>query len=181
MLELNFSPFPNMETERLLLRNLSHNDMDDVFEMRSNPVTMQYIPRPVAKTKEDAISVIDMMTGFTANNEKLNWAVVEKATCKLIGIFGYVAFNIYSHRAEVGYVLNQGYEGKGIATEALKPILDYGFEKIGLHSIEAVIRAENMVSMKLVEKFNFTKDACFKDYINHNGTFYDAVVYSLVR
>lgn len=181
MIELNFSPFPDMETERLLLRNMSHSDVDDVLEMRSNPVTMQYIPRPLAKTKEDAIMVIDMLTGFTASNEKLNWGVVEKLTGKLIGIFGYVAFNTFSHRGEVGYVLNQKYEGKGFATEALLPILDYAFDKIGLHSIEAVIRAENKVSMKLIEKFGFTKDAYFKDYINHNGTFFDAVVYSLVR
>jgi len=181
MLELNFAPFPEMETERLLLRNLTEDDVQDVFEFRGDPEIMQYIPRPIAQNPEDAKMVIEMMTGFTANNEKINWGVVEKATGKLLGSFGFVRFNYESYRAEVGYILNKNYHGKGYAKEALAPILDYGFNEMGLHSIEAVIRAENTPSMKLIEKFGFTKDAYFKDYINHNGAFYDAVVYSLVK
>ena len=73
MLQYNFTPFPELETDRLYLRNLSHSDVEDILEIRSNPQTMQYIPRPVAKTKEDAIQLIDMLTGFTAANERINW------------------------------------------------------------------------------------------------------------
>lgn len=181
MLELNFSPFPELETERLLLRNIADADVDDIFEIRSNPQTMQYIPRPIAKTKEDAMGLINMLRGFNDNNEKLNWGVIDKNNGKMIGIFGYVNFFTNAYRGEVGYVLHQDYHGTGVATEALKVVLDYGFEQIGLHSIEAVIRTENMKSQKLVEKFGFTKDAYFKDYIYHNEQFWDAVVYSLIK
>lgn len=181
MLELNFSPFPEMETERLILRNLVKEDVQDVLNFRGDPETMLYIPRPVAQNLEDAAMVIDMMTGFTANNEKINWAVIEKSSQKLIGTFGYVRFQYESYRGEVGYILNKNYHGMGYAQEALVPILKYGFGKMGLHSIEAVIRAENTASMKLVEKFGFTKDAYFKDYIYHNDQYWDAVVYSLVN
>ena len=100
---------------------------------------------------------------------------------QLIGIFGYVRLMPEHFRAEVGYVLHQGHEGKGLATEALQAVLSYGFEQMQLHSIEAVIRAENIRSQKLVEKFGFTRDAYFKDYIYHNNKFWDSVVYSLVK
>lgn len=181
MLELNFSPFPLLETERLILRNFTKDDAHDILEFRGNPVTMQYIPRPVANSLEDVYPVIDMLTSFNANNEKLNWAVVDKETNKVIGIFGYVRFNQESYRAEVGYTLHEDYHGTGIASEALKVVLEYGLKHMGVHAIEAVIRTENIASMKLVEKANFTKNGTFKDYIFFDGQFYDAVIYSLIK
>lgn len=180
MLSLNFNPFPVLETERLVLRNLTQEDKYDLFEIRSNPTTMQYISRPVAKTVDDASQVIDMIMGFTANNERINWAITEKGTNKLIGLIGFPNFNLGNFRAEIGYVLNPNYTGKGIAYEALKAVIDYGFNFVGLHSIEAIIRTENKASVKLIEKAGFVKEAHFKDYIFHNGQFYDEFVYSLI-
>lgn len=180
MLKLRFQPFPIIETDRLLLRNLSLDDKQQVFEIRSNPVTMHYIPRPLAKTIDDAVSVIEMIIGFTNTNERINWAITEKQNNKLIGIIGYVNIKPESFRAEVGYVLHQAHNNKGIAYEALQAVLQYGFAQMGLHSVEAIIRPENKASIKLVEKAKFVREAYFKDYIFHNGAFYDEVVYSYI-
>ena len=180
MLSLHFNPFPVLETERLVLRNLTKEDKYDLFESRSNPTTMQYIPRPIAKTVDDVSQLIDIILGYTATNERINWAVTEKGNDKLIGFIGYPNFKHESLRAEIGYMLNPNYTGKGIAYEALKAIIDYGFNTIGLHSIEAIIRTENKASVKLIEKAGFVKEAHFKDYIFHNGQFYDEFVYSLI-
>lgn len=181
MLEINFNPFPVIETDRLVLRNLHADDVSDFFEIRSNPVTMQYIPRPLAKTVSDAAAVIEMMTDFTNKNERINWAITEKGVNKLIGVIGYVNIKPESLRAEVGYVLNNNYTLKGISYEALQAVLNYGFDIMKLHSVEAIIRPENEASVKLIEKAGFVKEAYFKDYIFHNGKFYDELVYSLIR
>ena len=181
MLQINFHPFPVLETDRLVLRNLHADDVNDLFEIRSNPVTMQYIPRPLAKTLSDAAVVIEMITGFTNKNERINWAITEKGSIKLIGVIGYVNIKPESLRAEVGYVLNNDYARKGISYEALQVVLDYGFEVMKLHSVEAIIHAENHASVKLIEKAGFVKEAYFKDYIFHNGRFHDELVYSLIR
>lgn len=181
MPEYNFSPFPVLETERLVLRNLHRQDVEDVYAIRSNADTMQYIPRPLAKNLEDAHGVIDMITGFTERNERINWAITEKGEDKLIGIIGYVNFKHESYRAELGYVLNHEYWGRGIAKEALKAVIDYGFEQLKLHSIEAIIRPDNPASIKLVKQAGFVKEACFRDYIYHNGRFWDEEVYSLIN
>ena len=61
MLTINFHPFKNLETERLLLRRLNKDDVNEVLELRGNPETMKFIPRPLAKTKEDAMVHIDMI------------------------------------------------------------------------------------------------------------------------
>ncbi len=181
MKELNFTPYPILETERLVLRNLTHNDVDEVLAIRGNTSTMQYIPRPIAKTKEDALAVIDMITGFTANNERINWAITEKGEDRLIGIIGYVNFKPESHRAEVGYVLHHEYLRKGITYEALQAVLDYGFHVLQLHSIEAIINTDNTASIQLVEKAGFVREAHFRDYIFHNGRYWDEYVYSLIK
>jgi len=181
MEELNFTPFPVLETGRLILRNLSHNDVDEVFAIRGNETTMQFIPRPIAKTKEDALAVIDMITGFTARNERINWAITEKESDKLIGIIGYVNFKNESHRAEVGYILHHDHQRKGITHEALLAVLDYGFNVLQLHSVEAIIRPDNIASAQLVEKAGFVREAHFRDYIFHNGSYWDEYVYSLIN
>ncbi len=181
MIQLNFNPFPVLETERLILRNLSVDDKQAVFEIRSNPVTMQYIPRPLAKTINDAAGVIEMIRGFTNRNERINWAITEKGKDQLIGIIGYVNIKPESARAEVGYVLHHKYVGKGIANEALRATLNYGFNILKLHSIEAIIRPENSQSIALVKKNGFVKEAYFKDYVFHNGKFWDEEVYSLLN
>lgn len=181
MKTLNFNPFPVLETDRLLLRNLTHNDVEEVFAIRGNPVTMQYIPRPMAKTKEDALAVINMITGFTNRNEKINWAITEQGNDKLLGIIGYPNFKPDCHRGEVGYVLNHEYLRRGIMYEALQAVLDYGFNTLRLHSIEAIIRTDNIASIQLVEKSGFKREGLFRDYIFHNGRYWDEYVYSLIN
>ena len=181
MLQIKFNPFPVLETERLILRNLCADDKYNMFEIRSNPATMQYIPRPLAKTVDDAAAVIEMITGFTSSNERINWAIAEKGSDKLIGVIGYVNIKAENFRAEVGYVLHHEYTRKGISYEALQAVLKYGFDVMNLHSIEAIIRPENLASVKLIEKAGFVREGYFKDYIFHNGKFWDETVYSLLK
>ena len=61
MLTINFSPFPNLETERLLLRRVDSNDVREILALRSNPDTMKYIPRPLLKTDEETLEHITMI------------------------------------------------------------------------------------------------------------------------
>lgn len=181
MVTLNFTPFPVLETERLILRRPGPQDRQMTFEIRSNPDTMQYIPRPLAKTIEDADALIAMMNGFADRNEKINWAITVKGDDTMVGMIGYPNFRPEYYRAEVGYVQHHDYRGKGYTSEALSAVLDYGFHTLGLHSIEAIIRPENIASKSLVMKHGFVKEAYFKDYVFHNGQFVDEEVYSLIR
>lgn len=181
MLNINFNPFPVLETERLVLRNVEHRDVQEVFEIRSNADTMQYIPRPLAKTLDDAMGVINMMRGFTERNERINWAITEKGSDKLMGIIGYPNIRQDSHRGEIGYVMHHDYRRKGFLYEAFIASLNYGFDVMNLHSIEAIIRPENAASIAVVEKAGFVREAYFKDYIYHNGRYWDEIIYSLIK
>ena len=71
MLELNFTPFPILETVRLLLRRVDNNDVNEIFSMRSNAETMQYIPRPLVTNNEEALAHIALLDSGLEKNTLL--------------------------------------------------------------------------------------------------------------
>ncbi|WP_413998455.1 GNAT family N-acetyltransferase [Flavobacterium sp. W1B] len=181
MLTINFTPFPNLETERLLLRRVDKNDVNEIFELRSNPETMKYIPRPLVKTTEDALEHIASIDSKIDTNEGINWAITLKGNSKLIGVIGHYRIKPEHFRAEVGYMLLPEYSGKGIVTEAVQEAVKYGFEIMKLHSIEAIIDPENDGSARVLEKCDFVKEAHLKENEFYEGRFLDTVIYSIIN
>ena len=181
MLEINFHPFKNLETERLFFRRVDHNDVSEILALRGNPETMKYIPRSLTKTKEEALEHIDMIETKIVNNEGINWAVTLKGNPKLIGLIGLYRVKPEHHRAEIGYMILPEYNGKGIVTESIKAILDYAFYDMKLHSVEAIIDPQNMGSEKVLQKNGFVKEAHFIENEFYDGKFLDAAVYSILN
>lgn len=181
MLTINFSPFPNLETERLLLRRVDSNDINEIFALRSNPETMKYIPRPLVKTDEDALEHIAMIDSKIDSNEGINWAITLKDNPKLIGIIGHYRIKPEHYRAEIGYMLLPEYQGKGIISEAVKEAVKYGFNVMNLHSIEAIIAPDNYGSAKVLEKNGFVKEAHLRENEFYEGRFLDTVIYSILN
>jgi ribosomal-protein-alanine N-acetyltransferase len=181
MLTPNFNPFPVLETDRLLLRQAAVSDAEDLFEMRSDPHVMQYIPRPLAKTIEDVQALVRMLDGFLETNERINWAIEWKDSNKVVGMIGYVNIKPEHFRAEVGYSLARAWHRKGIMREALHSIIKYGFGPMQLHSIEAIIDAENVASGKLLEIVGFRQEAHFLQDFYYNGKFRDSIHYGLLK
>ena len=181
MLTINFSPFPNLETERLLLRRVDSNDINEIFALRSNPETMKYIPRPLVKTDEDALEHIAMIDSKIDSNEGINWAITLKGNPKLIGVIGHYRIKPENYRAELGYMLLPEYHGKGIVSEAVKEAVKYGFQVIKLNSLEAIIDPDNHASAKVLEKNGFVKEAHLKEYEFFEGRFLDTVIYSILN
>ncbi len=180
MLAFNFLPFPIIETERLLLKRITNDDVNEVFELRSNPETMKYIPRPLVKTTEDALEHIAMIEDKIITNIGINWGITLKGNSKLLGIIGYYRMQPENYRAEIGYILLPEFHGKGIIPEAVNKLIRYGFDDLKLHSIEAVIDPENLASEKVLQKCGFVKEAHFKESEFYNGRFLDKVIYSLL-
>jgi ribosomal-protein-alanine N-acetyltransferase len=181
MLTINFTPFPNLETERLVLRRVNENDVNEIFALRSNPETMKYIPRPLVKSIDDALEHIAMIDTKIDTNEGINWAITYKDNPKLIGIIGHYRIKPENFRAEVGYMLLPEYNGKGIITEAVQEVVKYGFNEMKLHSIEAIIDPENFGSEKVLQKCGFVKEAHLRENEFYEGRFLDTVIYSILN
>lgn len=181
MLEFNFNPFPVIETERLLLKRITNEDVKEVFELRSNPETMKYIPRPLVKNNEEALAHIALLDENINNNTGINWGITIKGDPKLLGIIGFYRMQPENYRSEIGYMLLPEFHGKGIVPEAVKRLIEYGFKDLKLHSIEAVIAPENIASEKVLQKCGFVKEAHFKESDFYDGKFLDKVIYSLLE
>ena len=177
MLELQFDPFPVLETKRLKLRKLCMDDAEDIFLMRTNEDAMKYIHKTKLKSIEDAKELINKMN----EPDRIQWGINLKNEIKILGTIGYHRIEKEHYRAEIGYMLHPQNWKTGIMSEAIAAIINYGFEEIKLHSIEAVINPENNASRKILEKFNFTKEAYFKENFFFDGKFYDSEVFSLLN
>jgi len=181
MLIFDFTNFPILQTERLLLRQIIKEDANEMFALRSNPEIMKYIPRELPQSIDDATKHIEFMQGLLESSECINWAICLKENNILIGNIGYFRMQPENHRAEVGYMLATEFQGKGIMQEALTEIIKYGFETMKLHSIEAVTDPENYSSWNLLEKNGFIREGHFKEDCYWQGKYLDSYVYSLLN
>ena len=114
-------------------------------------------------------------------NEGINWAITLKDSPKMIGIIGHYRIKWEHYRSEIGYMLLPEYNGQGIITEAIQLIVDYGFNTMKMHSLEAIIDPENIASARVLEKNNFIKEAHLIENEFYDGKFLDTVIYSILN
>lgn len=180
MLTFNFSPFPTIITERLMLRAISLEDVKEIFELRCNKEVMRYIDRPRAQSSEDALQYIQKNIDLLQNNEGISWAISLKETPTLIGTIGFWRIDKDHHRAEIGYMLHPDQHQKGYMQEAITAVLEYGFSVMRLHSVEANVNPANEASKKLLQKNKFVQEAYFRENFYYNGQFLDSSIFSLI-
>ena len=181
MLKLDFSSFPVLETERLLLREHALSDAENLFALRNNPEVMRYIDRERPKKLLDAQNFIENFnTGF-AQGQHLAWVMaLKEKPDEMIGSIGYWRTNLANYRAEIGYMLHPNFWRKGLVSEALQTTIAFGFNQMKLHSIQANINPGNNASRQILLKHDFIKEAYFKEDFYFNGQFLDSEIYSLL-
>lgn len=180
MLEINFGAFPELKTERLVLRKPRPDDADALFRLRSDPRVMQYFGRALMQSTEEALQFIEQTRTMFDNNEGVQWAISPSGEAQMIGTITIWKIDKTNHRGEIGYMLDPQFQGKGLMTEALKAIVHYAFETLHLHSLEANVNPDNMDSIKLLERNGFVREAYFRENFYFDGKFEDSAIYSLL-
>ncbi len=182
MLEPDFTSFPQLDTERLLIRKITHADANALLQLRSSEVVMQYIDKERSKTAEEIMVLIDRIENDANSGDGITWAICLKEEPEiLIGSIGLWRIIKQHYRAEIGYLLHPGFWGRGIAKEALQAVVAFGFRHIQLHSIEAHINPQNAASAALLESTGFIREAYFKEDFFFRGSFRDTAVYALLN
>jgi len=183
MLSVNFSPFPVLETARLKLRCITLEDAPELFVLRSDARTMQYLDRePFKSIEETAAFIKEKVLASLERNEGILWAIeLKEQPGKLIGTTGFWRIDKDHYRAEIGYMLHPDYWRKGIMKEAIKITLDWAFAKTEIHSIEGNINPENEPSGAVLKSLGFVQEAWFKENYYFNGVFKDSLIFSLVK
>ena len=163
---MNFNPFPKLESSRLFLKRITASDAEEILFLRSDKTVNKYIERPEdRKTKNvsDVIKFIKELDTYLETNKSVAWGIRLKNEPKLIGSICLWNFSNNNKIAEVGYDLHPKFHNKGIMSEALKMIIDYGFNELKLDKIEAFTHSKNESSKKLLEKNGFLLNENRKD------------------
>ncbi len=181
MLRLDFSHIPVITTPRLVLRALVEKDAPAIFELRSDPAVMRYIPKPLNSRIEESLEMIRDFHEAAAKGDSILWGITVKGSRKVHGYIGFWRILKEHHRAEIGYALHYDLWGQGLMSEAVAATLKHGFRVIGLHSVEASVTPENTASIHVLERNGFTKEGYFKENFRSRGMFMDSVVYSLIN
>jgi ribosomal-protein-alanine N-acetyltransferase len=157
MFNINFTPFPTFTTERLTLRELSINDQQNIFALRTNTEINKYLDRVPSSTIEDAISFIKKINDNIKKNNSIYWVITLTKSKTFVGTICLFAFSNQKNKCEIGYELLPNFQGQGIMKEATVKIINYAFDTIKFKKIEAYTHKSNKNSTKLLEKVGFTK------------------------
>src|SRR5213075_2350661 len=157
MLNITFTPFPILITERLTLRQLVINDEQEIFTLRSDREINRYLDRQVSNTIEDARNFINKVNENINKNDSLYWAITFGDKNILVGTICLFGFSDENSKCEIGYELLTNFQGQGIMTEAAEKIIDYAFNTIKVKKIEASLHRGNQRSIKLLDKFSFKR------------------------
>ena len=176
-----FDNFPQLESDRLVFREFDMNDATELFLIRSNDKVMNYMDSYKHQTIQDSELLITQVQKSFEEKTGINWAIIEKSTNELIGYFGYWRLIKEHCRAEIGFALKPEFWGKGFMKETLVRLVDFGFNNLRIHSIEANVNPENESSIHLLENFGFKKEAYFRENYLYNGQYIDSMIFCLLE
>jgi [ribosomal protein S5]-alanine N-acetyltransferase len=158
MLHLNFSPFPELHTERLVLRALRTDDANALHLMRTDVVVNQYLDRPVAANREGTLDFIAKIQAGIEENRSLFWVIDLKDTGQLAGSI--CLWNIVpeADQAEIGYEMLPVFHGQGIMQEAIAAVLAWAIGSLKVKKILGISHRDNAPSIRVLERNGFVRD-----------------------
>ncbi len=148
-----------LSTERLNLRLIELSDLNSIHTLHSLPETDKFNTLGIPKNIQETKSIIE---GWVMDNKSesknLTFAIEQNISRKFIGLIALKIGREKFKNGEVWYKLHSDYWGKGFGTESLNSIMNFGFEKIKLHRIEAGCAVDNIGSIKILEKVGMTRE-----------------------
>lgn len=175
-----------LETERLILRRFTEDDVDDLFELDNDPEVMRFLtggrPTPREEIRDEILPRIlreyECFDGFGV------WAAVEKPTGIFLGWFEFRPVEDGStDEVELGYRLRRAAWGKGYATEGSRALIRNGFTELGVQRVRAETMAVNLASRKVMEKSGLSPVRVFHEEWEEPiaGAEHGEVEYALTR
>lgn len=156
-----------VETDRLIIRQYTYKDIDKLHTILSNPITMSFWPAPFSL--EQTENWIERSIENYAKQGFGRWAIIFKENNELIGDCGIMLIEIDGEiRHDLGYIIDYRYWHKGLATEAARECMDYGFKKLKINKLYANMAYNHAASMAVAERIGMKKEKEFYNQRNRN-------------
>ena len=176
-----FSKIPTLTTERFILRRISIDDSDDMYEYAQNKEVTKFLTWSPHENKGHTFEYLAYLQTRYASGEFFDWAIVCKESGKMIGTCGFTRFDYKNDCAEVGYVLNPQYHGQGIMTEVVGRVIRFGFENLALNRIECRFIEGNIASRRVMEKNGMQFEGVLRGGMLIKGEYKDIGVCAILK
>lgn len=171
-----------IETGRLILRKFQYADGEDMLKywVSDNAIQSMY-SEPVYTTKQEVKGLLNKYISAYEKDDYYRWAIILKKTGECIGQIAYFLVDNNNHFAEIEYCIGRFFQRKGLATEATKATIQYGFDKINLHKVQICHKSINIASRKVIEKCGFVYEGALRDFFYMDGQYADRLYYSILK
>lgn len=181
MNEKVFDRFPILNTDRLQLVRHSLDHANDMYELRTDKDVMKFLDTSPPKSISDIENKIKENISNFDDKVGINWIIKLKESKEAIGYLGIWRIDKQNNRGELGYALKKKFWQKGIATEAAKTVINYGFDQMELNTIMANTNPQNKPSQSLLSKLGFIQEAHFRQDYYFDGKYLDSAIYGLIK
>jgi ribosomal-protein-alanine N-acetyltransferase len=173
----------NIETERLLLSEITTDDLENIHGLHSIPEVDEYNTLGIPKTIKDTEIIIEswIKARFVTPRKSYTWKVCLKDSNQFIGLAGFTLSNDKFKLGEIYYKLHPDYWGNGYATEIAKHLVKTGFDYFDLHKVEAGVATENIKSIRVLEKIGMTREGLRREILLIRGEWKDNYHYAIVK
>ncbi len=171
---------PTLETDRLILRKMTPGDADAMFAYASDPEVTRYVVWDTHRSIEDSRAFLDLTVRGYESGADPTWGIVYKGDHRFIGTCGFASLEPEHACAEIGYVISKEYRGRGLAPEAVRAMISFGFREMGLNRIEARCIAENTASARVMRKAGMTHEGTLRQREFIKGAYRDMELYSIL-
>lgn len=171
-----------IHTERLILRRFEYTDDTAMLKywVADEKIQLLY-SEPTYTTKKEVKELLDKYIGSYERNDYYRWAIIERNSNECIGQIAYFLVDSKNHFAEIEYCIGSDFQCKGLATEATKAVMEYGFHKIHLHKVQICTKTINQPSKRVIEKCGFTYEGLLRDYFYMNGEYVGRLYFSMLK
>ncbi|MEK4513525.1 N-acetyltransferase [Paenibacillus anaericanus] len=167
-----------LHTERLHLRKMKVSDSSNLFKIWSDPDVTKFMNVSCFTDENQAKEMINLLDDLSRDSKAIRFSIIIKESNEIIGSCGFNSFDFENEKAEIGYDVAKSYWGRGYASEAICSLLDHAFSSLKLNRVEAKVDPENVNSIKLLQKLNFTFEGTLRQYERVEGKFNDLNIYS---
>lgn len=179
--EVLFTEEPVFETERMILRRLDMDDLEEYFCFASDPLVSERTLWDRHESTEDTRVFLEKVQRSFVEKIAYRWAVIYKPERRLIGRIGFIHLDEIHSCAEIGYAISSRYWGKGITTEALKEVVKYGYSHMNINRIEGKCNIDNLSSARIMKKVGMKEEGILREKFQIKGEFVDQIQFGMIR
>ena len=171
-----------LQSNRLTIRNVESADLDNIHELHSLPETDRFNTLGIPETVHTTEAILNEWLSLKVKKPRISYifCIESKNDRQFIGLIALNLGKSNYRSGEVWYKIHSAYWGNGYTTEALVKVLEFGFNELNLHRIEAGCAVDNTASIRVLEKVGMKREGMKRQNLPIRGEWKDNYFYAIL-